>query len=302
MINTMLKKILNNRIMVFALLAIILFSYITQPTFSKYVYTATGRAMSSLISGNVFSDAFVLTNESFVQNNADGTTTLLDKKTSQSLHGVGMEEVNGVLTVPEDADTGSFKLDSTSKMSFVVQNNSDYDLVACFDIILCMGAIKNRQLSCSITAPSSSELVTEKTKLTVTASLNTNNQNSDITLEHHQEADGTGGTATPIVDVQFFNNVFFIGEIDYEAYSMQVNPKDFIGDQNNDGDTEDPNELTNAEFDSFILIHSGETKTFEFSVELLEGSGVFDDILQYASKNCYASITMTVKKYERPTT
>lgn len=300
MINTMLKKILNNRIMVFALLAIIQFSYITQPTFSKYVYTATGRAMSSLISGNVFSDSFVLTNESFVQNNADGTTTLLDEKTSKSLHGVGMEEVNGVLTVPEDADTGSFKLDSTSKMSFVVQNSSDYDLVACFDIILCMGAITGRTLSCTITAPSASEAVTEKTTLTVTAALE---DTADVQIKHHKEADGSGGSETPIIDVEFFNTVpIFDTKVDYEAYSMQIDPTEFIGDQNNDGDTEDPNELTNAEFDSFILVRSGETKTFEFSVELLEGSGWFDNLLQYASKNCYASITMTVKKYERPTT
>ena len=104
-------------------------------------------------------------------------------RTQNGVHGVGMEEVNGVLTVPEDADTGSFKLDSTSKMSFVVQNSSDYDLVACFDIILCMGAITNRTLSCTITAPSASAAVSEKTALTVTAALaNT----ADVQINHHE--------------------------------------------------------------------------------------------------------------------
>lgn len=284
----MSKKIITNRIFLFALLAFMLFSHVTQPTLSKYVYTATGRAMSSLISGNVFTDAFVLTNDSFVQTNPDSSITILNEKTSQNLHGVGLTEVDGILTIPADAPTDSFDLDSTSQLSFVVQNNSDYDLVACFDIILCMGWINNSELTCTITAPSSSETETNKTNLTVTASLNNNNQNSDITLNHHAEKNGSGGNALPVVDVQITG----LFNANYSAYSMQIDPTKFLVDQNGDGDVLDDNELTQQEFNSFILVRSGETKTFEFNIDADQNI-----IGQWLSKNCYASISMTVKKY-----
>lgn len=279
----MVKKIFNNRILVFALLIIMLLSYMMQPTFSKYVYTSTGRAMASLISGNIFTDTFVLTNERFIVNGTE-----VDSVTSKSLHGVGMPEVDGVLTVPADAPTDSFDLNSTSSMSFVVQNNSDYDLVACFDIFLCMGWISDAELTCTITAPSSSETAGNKTDLIVTASLNNNNQNSDITLNHHAEKDGSGGTATPIVDVQITG----LFDADYSAYSMQIDPTNFLTDQDGDGNLSAGNELTEEEFNSFILIRSGESKTFEFNVQADQNI-----IGQWLSKNCYASITMTVKKY-----
>lgn len=284
----MLKKIINNRILVCSLLVIVFLCYAIKPMVGKYVYTSTGRAMSSLISGNILTDSFILTNDSFVQENADGTTTTFNEKTSNSLHGVGMEvSEDGVLTVPGNADTGKYDLDSTSSLSFVVQNNSDYDLVACFDIILCMGAISNGVLTCTITAPSASETGTEKTTLTVSASTGTD---TDIKLKHHKEPGGKGGTDDPVIDVQI-KGLF---NVDYSAYSMQLDPTEFLKDRNGDGDVLDENELTKEEFESFILVRSGETKTFEFNVKADQNI-----IGQWLSKNCYASITMTVKKYEQ---
>ena len=242
--------------------------------------------MSSLISGNIFTNAFILTNDSFVQENADGTTTTLNEKTSNSLHGVGIERSeDGVLTVPGNADTGKYDLDSTSSLSFVVQNNSDYDLV-CFDIILCMGWINDSVLTCTITAPTASETVTEKTTLTVSASLKAG---KDIKLNHHKEPGGGRGTDYPVIDVQIKGLL----NADYSAYSMQLDPTAFLKDRNGDGAL-DENELTQEEFESFILFRSGETKTFEFNVKADQNI-----IGQWFSKNCYASITMTVKKYEQ---
>lgn len=284
----MFKKIINNRILVCSLLVIVFLCYAIKPMVGKYVYTSTGRAMSSLISGNIFTDSFVLTNDSFVQENADGTTTTLNEKTSNSLHGVGIERSeDGVLTVPGNADTGKYDLDSTSSLSFVVQNNSDYDLVVCFDIILCMGWIKDSVLTCTITAPTASETVTEKTTLTVSASTGTD---TDIKLKHHKEPGGGRGTDYPVIDVQIKGLL----NADYSAYSMQLDPTAFLGDRNGDGDDLDENELTQEEFESFILVPSGEPKTFEFNVKADQNI-----IGQWFSKNCYASITMTVKKYEQ---
>ena len=284
----MFKKIINNRILVCSLLVIVFLCYAIKPMVGKYVYTSTGRAMSSLITGNILTDSFILTNDSFVQENADGTITTLNEKTSNSLHGVGMERSeDGVLTVPGNADTDKYDLDSTSSLSFVVQNNSDYDLVACFDIILCMGWISNGVLTCTITAPTASETVTEKTTLTVSASLGAD---TDIKLKHHKEPGGKGGTDDPVIDVQI-KGLF---NADYSAYSMQLDPTEFLKDRNGDGDVLDENELTQEEFESFILVRSGDTKTFEFNVKADQNI-----IGQWLSKNCYASITMTVKKYEQ---
>lgn len=284
----MLKKIINNRILVCSLLVIVFLCYAIKPMVGKYVYTSTGRAMSSLISGNILTDSFILTNDSFVQENADGTTTTFNEKTSNSLHGVGMEESeDGVLTVLGNADTGKYDLDSTSSLSFVVQNNSDYDLVACFDIILCMGAISNGVLTCTVTAPTASETGTEKTTLTVSASTGAD---TDIKLKHHKEPGGKGGADDPVIDVQI-KGLF---NVDYSAYSMQLDPTEFLKDRNGDGDVLDENELTKEEFESFILVRAGETKTFEFNVKADQNI-----IGQWLSKNCYASITMTVKKYEQ---
>ena len=285
----MFKKIINNRILVCSLLVIVFLCYAIKPMVGKYVYTSTGRAMSSLISGNILTDSFILTNDSFVQENADGTTTTLNEKTSNSLHGVGMERSeDGVLTVPGNADTDKYDLDSTSSLSFVVQNNSDYDLVACFDIILCMGAISDGVLTCTITAPPASETVTEKTTLTVSASTGAD---TDIKLKNHKEPGGKGGKDDPVIDVQIKG---WISSVNYSAYSMQLDPTAFLGDRNGDGDDLDENELTKEEFESFILVRSGETKTFEFNVKADQNI-----IGQWFSKNCYASITMTVKKYEQ---
>lgn len=289
----MVKNIFKNRIIAVSLLAIILLSYITQPSYSKYVYTTTGRVMSSLLSGNGFTNVFVINNDSFIINEAT-----VDSVTSESLHGVGMtKNEDGSYTVPENADTSANGLNSTQKLSFVVQNNSDYDLVACFDIILCMGAIKDGELTCTITAPSSSAESTEKTTLTVTASLSSSGKNSDINLNQHRESenDTNGDPNLPIIDVQYYNKILEIFNIDYDAYSMQVDPTEFLGDQNGDGDVADSNELTEGEFDSFILVHSGETKTFEFSIDAEES------FLANFAKNAYAQITMTVKKYTETT-
>ena len=168
-----------------------------------------------------------------------------------------------------------------------MQNNSDYDLVACFDIILCMGWISNGVLTCTITAPTASETVTEKTTLTVSASLGAD---TDIKLKHHKEPGGKGGTDDPVIDVQI-KGLF---NADYSAYSMQLDPTEFLKDRNGDGDVLDENELTQEEFESFILVRSGETKTFEFNVKADQNI-----IGQWFSKNCYAAMTMTVKKYEQ---
>ena len=73
--------------------------------------------MSSLISGNIFTDAFVLTNNNFV---VDGTE--VDRATSKNLFGIGVN--NGTIT----DYSSQYNLDSVNNRIFVVQNISDYDL------------------------------------------------------------------------------------------------------------------------------------------------------------------------------
>lgn len=278
------RNSIRNRAIAIFLLVIMLFSCSTQLTFSKYVLTGTGRAMASMISGNVFTEAFALSNESFFDENGNPK----DEATSESLHGIGAtKNDDGSYTVKNVSSVSGSGLNSTSNKSFVVQNNSDYDLVACFDILLCMGLINNSELTCTITAPSTVASSNEKTTLIVSASLNNNGQGSEITLNHHKKPSG-GGEALPVVDVQLKG---ILGN-EYEAYSMQINPTDFMVDRDGDGQLNAANELTRAEFESFILIRSGESKTFEFGIDA--DQNIIGDWL---SKNCYASVTMTVKKY-----
>ncbi len=280
----MINRINRCGVFVIVLVFILLFSYTVQPIVGKYVYTATGRAMASLVSGNIFTDTFVITNDSF---NADGTVK------SESMHGVGIQEVNGVLTVPKNIDTNANNMHSTENLSFVVQNSSDYDLVVCFDIILIMGVLTGEVLTCTITAPTSSETV-ENTTLTVTAS---EDGTKDIKLVNHPEADEAANADIPTINVEYQN--YFMGfiPIDYEAYSTQVDPTEFLKDRDGDGKLEGANELTQEEFDSFILVHSGETKTFEFSV-----GAENNDLAEWLATNAFAEITMTVKKYEKQAT
>lgn len=279
----MINRINRYGVFIIVLVFSLLFSYSAQPMVGKYVYTATGRAMASLVSGNIFTDTFVITNDSF---NAGGTVK------SESMHGVGIKEVNGVLTVPGNISTRGNDIYSTENLTFVVQNASDYDLVVCFDIILIMGMFEG-DITCTITAPSSTETVAN-TSLTVST------KTDDITFVEHPESVGEQtDPGIPVINVEYVNPNFKY--VDYNAYSTHVDPTEFLIDRDNDGTLNGANELTDDEFNSFILLHAGETKTFEFSVSP-EYGGIGSWLGAIFSTNSFAEITMTAKKYEKPTT
>ena len=253
---------------------VLLFSCAFPPTYGKYTFSKVGQAMASYIAGEIFSDAFVLNDNIFIDSNGNPK----NETTSESLHGTGMiTNSDGSYTVPSNVNTSANSLSSTTNKIFVVQNNSSYDLVACFDIILCMGLISDGELTCTITEQSSG------TALTITTSLNNNNQNSDIKLKHHKEsADDTGDD--PIINVQITG----LFSADYSAYSLQIDPTNHLGDV---ATGEVANMINSTEFQSFILVKSGETKSFTLNVTADE------NILSFLAKNCYASMTMTAKKY-----
>ena len=194
---------------------------------------------------------------------------------------MGQPDENGEYTLSKNIswdDTDAYGIDSAADKIFVVYNSSDYDLVACFDIILCLGWFNNMTVNCTITEESSG------TKLVVAADQSGTN---DLYLTRHKESAAEETGVLPVINVEF-TGVFGIG--DYKAYSTHVDPSVFNSDRNNNG-ADDMNELSDNEFYNFI-VKSGETKTFTFSVE------VTGTDISFLTRNCYASMTMTVKKYE----
>lgn len=241
-------------------------SFVTQPSFGKYVYTYSGTASHTWFTTKIVTDIFRLTTDAFVD---EETGEQIDEVKSESLHGVGITEVNGVPTVnPSDDEISENDLTSLTEKVFTVQNASDYDLVACFDIILCMGLLNNPTVTCTVTEESSG------TELKVTAA----QSGGDVKLIRHKESATDSNGEEPIINVEITN---LWGLINYKAYSTHIDPKEFKGTA----------KLTEDEFENFIIVRSGETKTFSFSVS---SSGADAGALD---KNCYASMTMTVKKY-----
>lgn len=272
----MKRRATQNRILALVLLLVLMIGCMVQPTSGKYVLTDTGRAMTSVISANVFTDVFVVTNSDLENGSA----------TSNSLHGVGIiENDDGVLTVPKNADTYANSLDSTVNLSFVIKNNSSYDLVACFDIILCMGEIDDGVLTCTITAPSSTAESDQKTQLILNASLE-EGEDIDIVMKAHKESENDKNGDVPVINVEYSNTIFGFININYSAYSFQIDPTEYLLGE---GVTDNDSTLTKDEFNSFILIPAGATRTFEFSVTADERW------LANFAKNAFAQITMTAK-------
>lgn len=263
-----------NRFFVLGLLLFVSLTYMVQPSMAKYVYTKNGVAAYTSISGMSYTNLFIVTNTSIAE---DGI------ETSPNLHGLGLgqPDENGEYTLSKNIswdDTDAYGIDSAADKIFVVYNSSDYDLVACFDIILCLGWFNNMTVNCTITEESSG------TKLVVAADQSGTN---DLYLTRHKESAAEETGVLPVINVEF-TGVFGIG--DYKAYSTHVDPSVFNSDRNNNG-ADDMNELSDNEFYNFI-VKSGETKTFTFSVE------VTGTDISFLTRNCYASMTMTVKKYE----
>ena len=274
----MIKYNLGNRILVFALLVVMLFCSVAQQTHGKYVYESTGKVVTSLISGKIFTNTFVITDEKL----GDKGSVM-----SNNLHGVAgsnpidLTNTGGSYIIDAEQDVIEENgLASAAEKIFVVQNNSSKDLVACFDIILCMGWISTSELTCTLTE------VTSGTSLVLTASLNKNNQNSDITLKHHKETTDTNwnefddGVDIPEITVKFGSNSILGGFVDYSAYSFQINPSNHRGD---DVAADNDNLITEEEFKNFIIIPAGQTKTFTISI-----TSTSDDY-----NNCFAQMTMT---------
>lgn len=267
----MFKKIINNRILVCSLLVIVFLCYAIKPMVGKYVYTSTGRAMSSLISGNIFTNAFVIDNNNFV---VDGIER--DSAKSENLFGIGVN--NGTIT---DYDP-SYGLDSVTDKIFVVQNNSEYDLVACFDLLVCLGDLTvffKPELIITITEQTSG------TSLTVVAKKEgniANEEEAQAPLIAHAETeaellDKDKGYSGPIYNCAY-NGLF---GFPYRAYSITINPVNYKG----------PKLLPEDDFKDFILVPSGQTRTFVLKIEA-EGTNILG-----LDKNAYASMNMICVKY-----
>lgn len=295
----MTKNIFKNRILPFVLLTVILISSITQPSYSKYVYPETGRAWTSLLSGNGFTDTFVVTNDALnVTFDSDGNSQ--GSATSKSLFGINegdsIDLNNSGATYTIGNYSSDFALDQTSDLTFVIHNASDYTLVACFDVIICMGWISSNIITCTVSAPTATADSTDKTSLVLTAGIN---QDTDIELNHHKETtDGNSwlerenqGNATPIIDVSYSN---LAGLVDYSAYSFHLDPSDLKYRQYSGDPIPTDNQITLKELTSFLLVPSGATRTFEFS---FTGTG---GIFSGADKNAFASIAMTAKVVTDP--
>lgn len=269
----MKRRATQNRILALVLLLVLMIGCMVQPTSGKYVLTDTGRAMTSVISANVFTDVFVVTNSDLENGSA----------TSGGLYGIlqgddaiDLTNLDGSYTVPsfEDEEYDDISIKSSANVSFVVKNNSDFDLIACFDVVVCMGLLTGGTLTCTITETTSGE------GFSVNAGVNVSDE-SGIKMKLHKEfpKDTTEGAEDPVIDVQISNY-----GVDYKAYSFSVDPTDHC----------DSDILNN-----FILVKSGETKTFTFDVDLthLSWGGIIGELF-FGSKNCYASMTMTAKIYD----
>ena len=280
-----------NKILMFTLVIVVVFSSITRPAFAKYTGSYSGLASHTWFTTKIVTDIFRITNVDLLNK---------DEKTSDSLHGVGMGLVDGVLTVnPTQDQINENDVSSLASKVFTVQNSSDYDLVACFDIVICLGALNNVSVVCKITEQSSGTVLKVTAKQDGTADI-------PLTLHRESESDTTEGADADaeIIKVDITNKVFG-SEVDYKAYSTHIDPQNFINDSATAG-IED-NQITRAEFDAFILVRSGETRMFTLETDVQSSigdtiGGIIGGIVGVEDKNCYASMTMTVKKHERPTT
>lgn len=280
-----------NKILMFTLVIVVVFSSVTRPAFAKYTGSYSGLASHTWFTTKIVTDVFRITNTDFVNK---------DEVTSDSLHGVGMGLVDDVLTVnPTQDQIDENDVSSLASKVFTVQNSSDYDLVACFDIIICLGALNDVSVVCKITEQSSGTVLKVTAKQVGTADI-------PLTLHRESESDTTEGADADaeIIKVDITNSVGG-RPVDYKAYSTHVDPTIFIDDSATVS-VED-NKITTAEFDAFILVKSGETKMFTLETDVQSSiwdtiGGFIGGMVGIKDKNCYASMTMTVKKYERPTT
>ena len=270
----MAKRMMNYKVLAFTLLAIMLFSLMTQPAVSKYVLTQSGRAASSLISANVFTDAFVVGNDTFI---VGGTE--VDSVTSKNLFGIGVN--NGTIS----EYNSDYALDSVNNQIFVVQNNSDYDLVACFDVLVCLGDVTTGYLNPTLTLTITEQ--TSGTSLTVSAKKGGSISNGQAPLIAHAENQSeidSGDYQGPIINCAY-NGI--LGRLTpYRAYSTTINPSNYKG----------TSVLSEDDFRDFILVPSGQTRTFVLSVS---ASGTNIGSLD---RNAYASMTMTCVKHQGSTT
>lgn len=275
----MKRRATQNRILALVLLLVLMIGCMVQPTSGKYVLTDTGRAMTSVISANVFTDVFVVTNSDLENGSA----------TSGGLYGIlqgddaiDLTNLDGSYTVPsfEDEEYNDISIKSSANVSFVVKNNSDFDLIACFDVVVCMGLIKGGTLACTITETTSGK------GFSVDAGVNVSDEKGKVKMKLHKESesDTTEGAEDPVIEVQISNKIGNYYEVDYKAYSFSVDPR---------------NHCDSDILNNFILVKSGETKTFTFDVDLtnLSLGGIIGEYL-VGSKNCYASMTMTAKIYD----
>lgn len=272
----MQRKVLFNKILIFALVIVVICTSTSQSIFAKYTKNYSGLASHTWFTTKVITDTFRLTNSDFIG---------ADEVTSENLHGlfegnINLSDQNATYTIPQNADHASNSLDTLENKVFVVQNTSDYDLVACFDIVVCLGwaGSGNPQLNCTITAEGTNPLV----ELEVTASKDGTAPTGAALKSHKENANDTGDL--PIIDVQYTG---ILGNwTPYRAYSTHIDPTVYRG----------TSLLSVEDFDAFILIRSGESKTFMLSVE---PTGVDIGNLD---RNAYASMTMTVKKWDGSTT
>lgn len=271
-----------NKILMFTLVIVVVFSSITRPAFAKYTGSYSGLASHTWFTGKIITDTFRITNSDF---------TNKETVTSPNLHGmsdvtIDLNNKNATYTIPNNADYKTYSLDTLGNKVFVVQNSSDYDLVACFDIVVCMGwsGSGDPKLDCTITAAGVGEEA--DVSFTVRASKSGSAPTGAPLKSHKENANDSGDD--PIINVQYSG---ILGNYlsPYRAYSTHIDPTEYDGD-----DASFP--LSTENLEAFVIIPSGATKTFTLSITPSDADiGDWD-------RNAYASMTMTVKKYERSTT
>lgn len=146
--------------------------------------------------------------------------------------------------------------------------------------MVCLGDVTTGLLNPTLTIT-----ITEQnsgTSLTVSAKRNGNIANGEAPLTAHAENQtevDSGAYQTPIINCAY--NGILGAWTPYRAYSATINPANYKG----------TGVLTEDDFKNFILVPSGQTRTFVLSVSA-SGTNIGQ-----LDRNAYASMTMTCVKY-----
>ncbi len=272
----MLKKVNSRFIGLLLLFAVLLAPLATSSTQAKYLITGVGVAGYAQFSGDTVTGIFAITDEMINNGNLtseskfglDTMKPVVDENGNPVLNSNGEPMYN----IPNQSSVEGNGLDDITDRVFSVQNATDNTiLLVTFDIVICIGIT-----SPAMTATISEQKPDDTIGTYITLTLATSGTDADIVMKKSD---------TITTDLE---NAW--GLIKYSVFETHIDPA-----AHTDKITSTDPSVTDGKLKlkSFILIDPGETKDFKLSIQLTN-----ENFWQQLSKNCFASLTMTVIPFD----